>query len=185
MRDTRVTGRLSAYSSLDPCHLLSSIMILALCLTGAASAAAMRLPALSPPRPTARHALMCASPEDHSVRQLRVVTHHPELLSARATAQQVQEPTKKGIHSVSVGGMTVNFSHDMTTTFKWGGLILGLVLVKVLRKGKYAWTEEPNFKYMSRNAAEEAELHEFQCENCGPPHLFPPLYCPLISSVKT
>lgn len=101
-------------------------------------------------------------------RHVRIVVHNAELLSARTATQtkQKQQQTSKGIESVSIGGTTIKFAHDMTTTFKWGGLILGLVLFKILRKGKYAWTEEPNFKYISRNAVEEAELHEFQCESC-------------------
>ncbi|KAL1522987.1 hypothetical protein AB1Y20_017950 [Prymnesium parvum] len=137
-------------------------------LLALSSASAMRLlprlPARSPASPVMR-----ATDEPMPSRHVRIVVHNAELLSARTATQtkQKQQQTSKGIESVSIGGTTIKFAHDMTTTFKWGGLILGLVLVKILRKGKYAWTEEPNFKYISRNAVEEAELHEFQCESCG------------------
>ena len=137
----------------------------ALLLLAATPAAGLRV---APMRHTCvrSSASMCASPELEPRRTVRVVTHNTELLSAQTAAVKKQEQ-KKGIDSVSLGGVTINFSHDMTQTFKWGGLILGLVLVKIIRKGKYAWTEEPNFKYIANTAAEEAELHEFQCENCG------------------
>lgn len=91
--------------------------------------------------------------------------HNTELLSAR-TATATQESAKKGIHKVSIGSMEINFSHDMTTTFKWGGIILALVIVKILRKGKYAFIEEPNTKYIASNLQEKAELHEYVCEQC-------------------
>ena len=111
---------------------------------------------------------MCAAPDGQSgpARKVRVIAHNTELLSASTAT--VEKKQKTGIDSVSIGGLTINFSHDMTQTFKWGGLILGLVLMKIIRKGKYAWTEEPNLKYIASTAAEEAELHEFQCEECAP-----------------
>ena len=72
---------------------------------------------------------MCTSPPGE--RSVRVVVHNAELLSARTGQQQQQTAKKKtGIESVSIGGYEIKFTHDMTSTFKWGGIILGLVLLK-------------------------------------------------------
>ena len=119
----------------------------ALLVAACASAAGLRV---APGRATLQHNRLARSrvvmcDPSKPLRAVRVEVRNTELLSAR-TAQKQEQSSKKGIESVSFGGMTINFSHDMTSTFKWGGLILGLVLIKIIRKGKYAWTEEPNFK---------------------------------------
>lgn len=144
-----------------------AVVLLAL---GLDSAVGLRISPLLRSRFACSSVSMCAASDGQPApaRQVRVIAHNTELLSARTATIEKKQQQKKGINSVSVGGMTINFSHDMTQTFKWGGLILGLVLVKIIRKGKYAWTEEPNLKYIASTAAEEAELHEFQCENCAP-----------------
>merc|ERR1719321_857224 len=52
------------------------------------------------------------------------------------------------------------------------GVIVGMVLLKTVRlasqgKLREMIEEVPNAAYLATTAAEEAELHEFCCENCG------------------
>lgn len=93
-----------------------------------------------------------------------VVLPKSELLSAAGTSAVKK---KKGIRSVTVGGTRIDFAHDMTNTFIWGGIILTMAVYKVAKAGKSAFIDEPNYKHIARNQAEETELHEFCCEKCG------------------
>ena len=130
----------------------------------------MRLPAVRSPavrpaptrRPPISQLRACAVPRQQST--VRVVVPNSDLLCASAEAKQQQQ---KGIRSVSIGSMSIEFSHDMTNSFRFGGIILALVLIKIFRMGKSAFIDEPNYKHIARSDAEEAELHEFVCENCG------------------
>ena len=103
-----------------------------------------------------------------SRRVVRVHVPNAELMAA-TVEQAVQK--KKGIYSIAIGGREyIQFSHDMTNTFRWLAVILGLVLVKVIRAGSIGVLfadEEPNWKHIARSKAEEAEQHEFCCERCG------------------
>ena len=98
------------------------------------------------------------------LQQRTVVLPKSDLLSAAGVAAKKK---KKGIRSVTIGGTKIDFAHDMTNTFIWGGLILGMAIVKIAKVGKSAFIDEPNYKHIANTAAEETELHEFVCENCG------------------
>mmetsp|Transcript_18114 Transcript_18114/g.46332 ORF Transcript_18114/g.46332 Transcript_18114/m.46332 type:complete len:298 (+) Transcript_18114:17-910(+) len=122
----------------------------------------------------ARGSLLRASVDGPTERRtVRVsVPQGTDLLAAKTASQKKLSQKKKGIRSVQIGGSKIEFSHDMTNTFLWSGITLSLIAVKV---GKLAMEgnlravlgEEANYKHIARTAAEEAELHEFCCENCG------------------
>lgn len=125
-----------------------------------------------------RAAVVRASAEDGSPpparRTLRisVPSGTNELLAARTVAQTQKKQKKKGIRTVSIGGTELTFSHDMSTTFFWAGLMLCLITIKIVKLAaqgnlRAVLGEEANYKHIARSAAEEAELHEFCCERCG------------------
>ena len=104
--------------------------------------------------------------------RVRVAMPHADLYAATAATAKKK---KKGIYSVTIGSKTINFEKDMTTSFTWAGITILLILYKVIQfamKGnlRAAFFDEPNYKHIARNDAEEAELHEFCCENCGCAH---------------
>ena len=127
------------------------------------------LPPLACGRPalTARRAPVlraCDAPPPEA-RTARIAVPHSYLL-ASSTATAV-EKKKKGIRAVQVGDTRIEFAHDMTQSFIWTAVLAGLAVAKVVRVGKSAWQDEPNYKHIARNEAEETELHEFCCEKCG------------------
>ena len=63
---------------------------------------------------------------DHQTR-VRVGVPNSELLADATTV-------KKEINEVGVGSFKMTFNHDMTSSFKWGGIILLLIILKVVRK---------------------------------------------------
>lgn len=97
-------------------------------------------------------------------RQVRVAVPNSQLLAANT---QAVKKKKKGIYHVQIGSTRIDFAHDMKNSFMWGGLILGMALVKIAKMGKSAFIDEPNYKHIARTEEEETELHEFCCENCG------------------
>ena len=107
------------------------------------------------------------APSDSAIPAVRVVVRNTELLSASIAQKAVATAKKNGINSVSFGGLIMSFSHDMSSTFKAVGIVLALMLIKFLRKGKNIWKDEiQEYKDMDCNPGGKAELHEFQCENC-------------------
>ena len=97
-------------------------------------------------------------------RVARIAVPHSYLMASTATTVQKK---KKGIRAVQVGETRIEFAHDMTQSFIWTAVLAGLAVAKVVRVGKSAWQDEPNYKHIARNEAEETELHEFCCEKCG------------------
>ena len=96
---------------------------------------------------------------DHQTR-VRVGVPNSELLADATTV-------KKEINEVGVGSFKMTFNHDMTSSFKWGGIILLLIILKVVRKGKAAFTDEPTASGAVTSQMQEAELHEFTCSTCS------------------
>jgi rubredoxin len=111
-----------------------------------------------------QHASKICACESPSTQQRRMALPTTDLLSARTATEKKK---KKGIRSITIGNNKIDFAHDMTNTFIYGGIILGMGIYKVARFGKGAFADEPNYKHIARNEAEETELHEFCCENCG------------------
>ena len=145
------------------------LSVLALLIgTGSALFVSRVAPCLRPS--STRTVLLRASADEYTDgRSVRVsVPIGTELIAARTTTQK----KKKGIRSVKLGSTEINFSHDMTNTFLWSGITLSLLAVKV---GKLAAQgnlravlgEEANYNHIARTDAEEAELHEFCCSECG------------------
>jgi len=111
----------------------------------------------------------CAVPppdarEARAARTVFLASPHTDLMAAVATTKVKK---KKGIRHVQIGETRIDFAHDMTQSFMWSGLMLGLAIAKVVKMGTSAWRDEPNYKHVARTEAEETELHEFCCENCG------------------
>lgn len=112
-------------------------------------------------------------------RAVRIHVPNSELLSAKTTTKskksslsKAAKKKKSAIKTVKVGEKELTFSHDMRTSFLWSGIIFTLLVVKIVRMAaagnlRAAFFEEPNYKYIARSDAEEAELHEFCCESCG------------------
>ena len=80
--------------------------------------------------------LVTMSSADREAPRVRVGVPNSELLADATTV-------KKEINEVGVGSFKMTFNHDMTSSFKWGGIILLLIILKVVRKGKAAFTDEP------------------------------------------
>jgi hypothetical protein len=141
------------------------------CLSVSASAYQIRaVPVLVRSRSCATPRL-CASPGGDPAppgngarRTVRVVVPNSHLLAANT---QALKKKKKGIHHVQIGSTRIDFAHDMKNSFLYGGIILGMAVVKIAKMGKSAFIDEPNYKHIARNDAEETELHEFCCEKCG------------------
>ena len=67
---------------------------------------------------------LVAMSADHQPR-VRVGVPNSELLADATTV-------KKEINEVGVGSFKMTFNHDMTSSFKWGGIILLLIILKVV-----------------------------------------------------
>ena len=107
-----------------------------------------------------------SSPPTRRTLRISVPSGTNELLAARTVAQTQKKQKKKGIRTVTIGGTELTFSHDMSTTFFWAGLMLGLITIKIVKLAsqgnlRAVLGEEANYKHIARSAAEEAELHEF------------------------
>ena len=124
-------------------------------------------------KPCIRHAALraCAAPPPRPAngkgeRMMRVHVPHSDLLAQTATTTEAPKK-QKGIRHLQIGSTRIEFAHDMTQSFLWSGLFLSLAIGKIIRVGKSAWQDEPNYKHIARNEAEETELREFCCEDCG------------------
>eukprot|EP00962_Isochrysis_galbana_P034133 scaffold11504_cov92-Isochrysis_galbana.AAC.1 len=101
-------------------------------------------------------------------RRVRVTVGSCELLAARATTKQAVKSVaeSKGLN-INVGGVQV--WPNPTPSVIGLAVILGLFARKVFLKGGLmaAIREGPDLRFLAQTKAQEAELHEFQCEKCG------------------
>eukprot|EP00967_Tisochrysis_lutea_P110989 scaffold174157_cov29-Tisochrysis_lutea.AAC.5 len=105
--------------------------------------------------------------EDLGVRYVRVSVGNAELLARAATKETVKTVGKSDGININIAG--VQIWPNPTPSVIGLTVVMAMFLRKVFIKGGFmeAIAEGPDKRFLTSSKAEEAELHEFQCEKCG------------------